>query len=285
VLSAAANATAGLLDFAHLVPVQQALLGFVYLERVPGLTTHPNHLGIVTAMALPVAFAQAIGATTMRRRVVFVGMSVVLAMGLLSTGSRSALIDALVGIVALAFVLSRSHRRTLFVAAAGVAVVGVAAGLLLLATGQHIVAFNRLLGIESVGNSDVGRLVFYRQALEDFARRPLVGAGFQIVRQAHDVYLQLLQAGGILALLVFAIYFIATLRLGIQLSTRVELSREMQLLASSLTISILVLLVNGLFANQIYDRYLYVPVGLLLGIYYWHSFRHPTVSEYSVTTC
>jgi hypothetical protein len=39
-------------------------------------------------------------------------------------------------------------------------------------------------------------------------------------------------------------------------------------LVAGLAASIVVWLINGVAGNQLYDRYLYVPIGLLLGLSY-----------------
>jgi hypothetical protein len=123
-----------------------------------------------------------------------------------------------------------------------------------------------LTGVISVEGYDNGRLELYAEALSDFLARPLTGHGFSQIRDALNIYLQLLQAGGLIALSAFSLFTVGSLRLGWRLAHEPVLSGSMRSLAVALTVSVLVWLQEGLVQNAIYDRYLYVPAGLLLAM-------------------
>jgi O-antigen ligase len=267
VTSASINALVGLLDVPHVVSVEQALLGTVYFQRVAGLTVHPNHLGLVCAMTLPLAAAQVAASSIRWRRLVHAMLGVTLGLGLLASGSRAAFIGALVGMAALSVVLFRLRRRTLIILLVVAAAIGLVAAAVGALTHQHLVTIDRLLGSQSVSVANTSRIVAYKEALAHFAQRPLTGDGFQVLLKAHDVYLQLLQAGGLFAPLLFAAYVGSMLALGINLSRSAKMPADARLWGTALSVSIIVLLVNGLFENQVSDRFLYVPFGLLLGIH------------------
>ena len=102
--------------------------------------------------------------------------------------------------------------------------------------------------------------------MEGFASSPILGTGFATVRDAHDIYLQLLQAGGILALLSFIVFVAGSLLTGLHLSRSASLSKPHRTLALALIASIVTWLVAGLAQNYVYDRYLYMPFALLLAL-------------------
>jgi O-antigen ligase len=267
VLSAAINSLVSLLEFFHLLPIEQALLGTLYFQRVTGLTFHPNHLGVVCAMTLPLSAAQLAASSVRWRRLLHAMFGVILALGLLGSGSRAAFLATVVGMGVLAVVLFRVRKRAVIILCAGVLVIGVLAVLWVTLSHQHLVTIDRLLGPQSVAEANTSRIAAYRHALADFTRRPLVGDGFQVVLEAHDVYLQLLQAGGLFAPLLVGAYMISMLVLGVNLSRSATMPAEARLWGTALSVSIIVLLLNGVFENQVSDRFLYVPFGLLLGIH------------------
>lgn len=266
VISAAANAAVSLLDFLHVLSTQKALLSVTYFQRASGLTVHPNHLGIVCAMALPITATQALTATSPRRRILHAILSILIVFGLLASGSRAAFVAAIAGMIVLATMLFRTRRRALLWLGIGTLVAVLLALVVATVTSRHFITIERLLGSESVGSANSTRLAAYQQAVTGFIGSPLVGVGFQVVRQAHDVYLQLLQAGGLFALVLFVALVILMLRMALSLSNAADLQFEVNLLVRALTVSVAVFVVNGLFENQISDRFLYIPFGLILAV-------------------
>ncbi len=135
-----------------------------------------------------------------------------------------------------------------------------------LSTIDPFIAIQRLTNATATNESDASRIVNYSVALTDFAKHPLAGNGFDVIRDAHDIYFQLLQGGGLLAFASFGLFAACSLWLGVRLSRHSALTREMQNLASALAASLLVWLLAGLAQNLIYDRYLYLPAGVLIGL-------------------
>jgi len=263
-ISAGLNGLTALLDFLGVTAIGRGLLSREFLHRMSGLTIHPNHLGIVVAMALPVAIAQMASPGSRRRRLFYGLLAAAMAIGLLLSGSRAAFAGALAGLVLLFIIAGRDRRRiTLYVG--GLISIGLVAVTLALATHTNFITLERFAGVDT-GQTVGTRLALYREALSDFASSPIVGHGFQLIVRAHDIYLQLLQAGGLLALGVFTAYIVGTLRLAWRLGHNPVVPAAMGPLVAGLSASILVFLVNGVAENQLVDRYLYVPIGLLLGL-------------------
>jgi O-antigen ligase len=263
--SAAINALVGISDALHLTSIGPAVTGFAYLGRVAGLTVHPNHLAIVCAMALPILLFRLARPQALMKRAFFLSLFVVVGVGVLVAGSRAAIAAALGGLV-LMVLLSRGNRTPYLILILLAVMVTAVVGLSLGDNGQGVSAIQRALGNQSVGESDSLRVEYYVRAFSDFQSSPLFGQGFDLVRGAHDIYLQLLQAGGIVALVGFGCCIVGALRTGLMLRRGRAVSSEMDGLAAALIASIAIWLIAGLAQNLIYDRYLYLPIGLLLGL-------------------
>jgi O-antigen ligase len=265
-VSAGLNCVVALLDFLGVTAVGRSLLGREFLHRVSGLTVHPNHLGIVAGMALPVAVAQMASTSSRLRRIFYGLLSASMALGVLVSGSRSAFAGTVAGLLFLFIIAVRARSRImLYVYGGGLIGVALVSLAVALATHNGFITLQRLAGVDT-GQTAETRFSSYRDALAGFASSPIVGHGFQLIVQTHDIYLQLLQAGGLLALGAFAAYVVGTLRLAWQLGHNPLVPAPSRLLIAGLSASILVWLINGLAENQLYDRYLYVPIGLLLGL-------------------
>ena len=230
-------------------------------DRQPGLSLSPVILAVASSLVLPVAVLRAVTAAG-RRRIGYAAVVVLVALGILATGTRAGLVAGFAGVVLVLAVQPGLRRYA--VAVATVAVLAVAA---LAATGSGLVpGVDRLFGAESGGVSNSRHRLGFEQAFGDIADRPLVGWGFQYIRFAHNIYLQLLQAGGPLALGGFALFAAGTLRLAARLRGDGRLSPELQAVAAALGVAMVVWLLVGLVQGQLYDRFLLMPTALLLGL-------------------
>ena len=126
-------------------------------------------------------------------------------------------------------------------------------------------SIDRLTGAVSVDASDAERLVLYEAALADFASSPLLGVGYAGVRAAHNIYLQFLESAGVIGFLLWAGYLVATLRLALSVSVPGS-ARAAAYLAIACASGLAGWLAFGFAQNALYDRFLMVPVGLLLGL-------------------
>jgi O-antigen ligase len=108
--------------------------------------------------------------------------------------------------------------------------------------------------------SNKSRLGLLEQGWADFQRYPLFGAGVRHISEAHNIYLQLLAAGGVVLAVGFGAYFFFMFR-DCWLLTRVGFN-----LPRFLMISIATWLMLGLIENEIVDRELYFTVGCVAAL-------------------
>jgi O-antigen ligase len=253
VASAAIGSTVAVVDAFTGAGLGTSLTGFISFGREAGLAAHSNHLALAAAMALPFAIQRYLTSGPTR---LLAGVAVVvLGVGLLVAGSRAGLLAAALGTIATLW-LGRQHIRR------GALVIGVAFAIIgLLAAAQAgesvSLAIDRLTGEVSVGGSDEDRFVLYDAALARFADSPLFGEGYGSIRVAHNVYLQVLQAGGVIGLMGLLTFLAGTLRL---------VDRESTVSAAAAA-AMVAWMAAGLVQNAIYDRYLYVPAGILLAVW------------------
>ena len=173
-----------------------------WLEQA-GLTVHPNMLGLASAMTLPIVIAR-LGTADWRRRVYYIAAIVILAGAIGASGSRIALVSGVLGVALVVFLSRATWKLAALVAAAAVLAIG--AGFVVDLGSVPVVERLRYEGIV-----DERRVILFEQTWEAVEGRPILGYGFQNLRGTHDVYLQLLQAGGLLALLSFLFFAAGTL--------------------------------------------------------------------------
>lgn len=264
------NAFVGLTDTLGIVHLAPTPLSSV--TRSSGLTIHPNYLALGACMAIPTAMVWLNRST--RWSVAGVVSVVTLFGGIYASGSRAGAVAGLVGAVVTAVAIPRL-RRGLVVAAP---IIGMIAIVVLMGTGAgaHIVKQVRLGGSNSgdlsIAGSNFQRAMDAHVAIDQFQARPVEGVGFSVITDAHSIYLQLLAAGGIIALSSFLAFcgglFAAALR-GLQGPQRPEVAAA--------GISVVVWLANGIVDNQVADKYLYVVPGLLFAMARLASVRPPAV--------
>jgi hypothetical protein len=269
ILGAFVNAAIATSDFLGLTDIGSKLTGTkfnLYTGRSVGLSATPNHLGLIAAMAIPIALSRILS-TSGRPRVAYLVAVVVLVGGILSSGSRAALVAATIGVIALPLLHPIGRRQILLGFAVAVIALGVGAAVVPSARSHIFVVVHRLTGSDpSAASSDSVRQAALKRGLSEFRAHPLTGNGYAVVRDAHDMYLQVVDAGGILALPAFLVFAGGVVLVGVRLRRERELPAVSQNLAAALTASMLVWLSCGIVSNEVYDRYLYVPAGLLLGL-------------------
>jgi hypothetical protein len=274
IAGATVNALVAIVDYFAHAGIGQRLTGLSFegfaptgiLPRAGGLTTQPNSLGLICAMAAPIALSFAMTSATLRARAAGVAAVIVLFAATVISGSRSGLLAFGVGLVLVPAL--HSYRRGRIVWSA---IAATCCGALFFARsgdggGTTLIAIDRLAGSTATIQSDTLRQTFYSTALGEVRAHPLSGIGFQALRASHNLYLEFLQSGGVFALLSFVIFAIGTLGLGIRLSRRSDLDAEVEHLAAALVASTCAWLVCAIAQPAVYDRFLYLPVGLLFGL-------------------
>jgi O-antigen/teichoic acid export membrane protein len=271
-VGAVANCAVATSDFFANTLIGYNVTGTYWLNRAAGLTVHPNHLGLVAAMALPVALSRAITAPALSRRIAYVVGVVVLGLGVLASGSRVELIAGAAGLLIVPLLQPIARKEIVVAFAAATLAVALVAVAVPSARSHALVSVHRLTGGDPTASmSDADRSKKLRRAVKDIEAHPMTGTGFAAVRDAHDIYLQLLQAGGVLALPPFLLFAGGILAMGLRLRRAPSLSPPTQNLAAALTASMGVWLLSGLLSNLVYDRFLYLPAGLLFG--FWFATR------------
>lgn len=167
--------------------------------RWMGLTTHPNHLGLVCLLGVAAGIAVTGFPRWKRLGWAFVAANLV---GLIQSGSRSALLGLMVLVLSGTWITwltsgSRTHSLTNS-RSVGWRHVRNSALLVLAGTAiWHGAGWARLGGD---GASDSARWFRLQLSIERIQRHPLTGEGLAFIEEAHSVPLQLAAAGGILAL-------------------------------------------------------------------------------------
>lgn len=159
-----------------------------------------------------------------RHRALPAAACLVLALGLVATGSRGALTGVLLGLLAtIAFIfLSRRARKTHRTRATAFIAVLLAVGvsvLILNVLPQDIAATSRLMDMQHAEDAGGYRLALWRFALRLFEQSPLVGVGLGQFRElniltvgnasvSHNTYLAFMAELGVLGLLVWMSAFV-----------------------------------------------------------------------------
>jgi len=245
--------------------ISELATGLPFAEgRASGLAIHSNHLGLASALALPLALAHATVPHRVRR-MLGSAAAAVLVVGVLASGSRANLLGAVVA-VALMLLLLRGAQAKIALGVIAAVMVMFAGSVIVSASGSQVVTLERFAGGGQALESDSRRKTKLDTSVSAVMAHGLTGVGFATARDAHNLYLQMLQAGGILALTAFALFAYGAVRLGWKLSREPRAPPDSARLAAGLTVSLLVWLTTGLLQNAVNDRYLVVPFGVLLGL-------------------
>ena len=257
-IGAVINAAVGVLDYAgiHVAPYAIAA------SRTSGLTIHPNYLALTAVMGTPTAMLW-LGRS---RRWTAAGIVAVLTLvgAVYASGSRDGII-AVIGVIAITgFAVPRFRRRVLPMLPILAATIALAVTLVLMFTkaGSHILHQVRLGGNDpSAAGSDIQRAADAHVAWLQIRTRPIEGVGFSVIEDAHDIYLQLLAAGGVIAMAAFIAYvggLIASTRQALRPGPFDEVIAAMT--------GVVGWLANGIFDAQLGDKYLYVLPGLIMAM-------------------
>lgn len=190
-----------------------------------GWANHPNVLGLCALLALallPFILTQIPRLTRGSAVPLFQVLTVIAAgvcgFGLWISGSRAA-----VAVAAVVFVLwpllVRSVYAGLAVFAVGIAGLYYVADVLLSGELEHN-PIGRILGSGSARYSDEARRLASADAWEQVQSSPLLGVGFVDILDAHNIYLQMLAAGGALALAAYGVLLFSVVRTPFALGSR-----------------------------------------------------------------
>lgn len=224
--------------------------------RPPGLSLHSNHLSIAAALAVGAWLALYITATKRLARLAYLAAAATCLMGAVTSGSRAGIV-AIVAVFALTVWGSRSGKfATLIFLGAGAAIFGVLSGRIDISDPNN--GLGRLLGGGTADEADRGRDEKYRAVWERISDHPLVGNGFEQVRDGHSLYLQMWDAVGILGILA-ALVLVTAATFGY-----LKARKERRVLSVALWSGYIGYLVAAILSNQMWDRYLWLALALAL---------------------
>jgi O-antigen ligase len=231
-----------------------------YQNRSLGLTIHPNYLALTCVIALPMAMLW-FGRSRRYTVAAVIGVTSLLG-GVYASGSRAGFVAAGIALVVTVCFVPRLRRSLPYV----LPTVGAVLVLVLLFThtGHKLLVQLRLAGGSSTtatSGSNYQRSILASTAWSTFKVRPVSGIGWSVVTGAHDIYLELLESGGVIAMAAF-LTFIG----GIVASIRNSLAGPLRDEAIVCGMAILAWLANGVFDNQVADKYLYFVPGMVVAI-------------------
>lgn len=248
------SATVALTDRVGITAVSRALIGegVDYGGRQAGLCAHANSLGVSSVMVFPVA-------VWIARRHPFRGLvlQLLLLVGVVLSGSRGA--QALLGGLCVLMVFASPKSRTalvrLTIASAALSPLAVT---LLGGLDEILGSLFRFGGAGDGSDSNSERAQIAVQALHDFALHPLFGVGLDQLTYAHNIYLQLASSGGLVLLTAVMLFFLSAVIQGWS-------QRRQHDLVFYLIVSLVAWLTIGMVENSLVDRFLYFPVGAIVG--------------------
>jgi O-antigen ligase len=231
--------------------------------RPPGLTTHPNHLAIVSSLGAGVAVALA-AHMQRARRAMAIGLICLFALTVVRSGSRAGLLALGVTFLFLAVRMTISRTVVLICTLTVLGSALLASGIV--HVGKHD-AIGRLLGDETSAESDRGRKPALEKNLQRIRDHPITGEGFEVVLEAHNIYVQAWSSAGMLGLaglltVAWATVSAAVPRRG---AIREGPATEMGLpLLMGFAAGYIGYLAAGVFQNILWDRYLWLQVALVV---------------------
>lgn len=237
--------------FGNCISVGHALVfgAASYEGRYLGLTRHPNILGLCSMLSLAVIPFLWQELPRWSRFYLLVGAAFG-AYGVWISGSRAALLVT-VAVLAVYLVLSRSIGFAVILF--GLSILPIYFVGRTLASGD---AGNNILGrLQGNGSatfSDLQREQLIREATDKFVTHPILGVGFGDVLEAHNIYLQVAAAGGIMGLLFYLILLGAVAWQPFRLGTRYL----------PLALPVLAYAMIGAITPLLWDRYIWCLLAL-----------------------
>jgi O-antigen ligase len=252
------SATVAILDVVGLTSFGQSLGTAGVTARQAGLSTHSNMLGFSCVIAIPFA----VYFLTAKRHRWLSGIALVLLLGgVLLSGSRAAQAGSAL-VLLMALLVAPNKKAAVRDASIVLGIAAVLGGALVQIKSGNI--FDNLLRFGSSSTTAAGadeeRTMLFNQAVKDFWDFPVAGVGMKSIVNAHNIYLQLLSAGGLVLTVAVLAYWICVLHAGY------VSAKSGNLLARYLSVSVIAWLTLGLVSTQITDRFLYYSIGCIAAL-------------------
>ncbi len=214
-----------------------------------GYSTHPNVMGLCAMLGIAL-MPFLLEALPKACRPVVLAATAVCAWGVWISGSRAALIVA-VAVLALWVLVSRSVPVALSLVGLSIPPLWyVGANINDLTASDN--ALGRLLGGGSSQGSDQEREMIARTAWNAFLDRPILGNGLSDVLAAHNIYLQVAAAVGVVGFVVFLLMLASTVLRALRLDG----------VGALLVLPCLGYGMIGLLTTLIWDRYIWAVLAL-----------------------
>lgn len=214
-----------------------------------GYSTHPNIMGLCAMLAIAL-MPFLLEALPRAWRPVVLAATAVCAWGVWISGSRAALIAA-VAVLALWVVVSRSVPVALSLVGLAIPPLWyVGANINDLTASDN--ALGRLLGGGSAQGSDLERQMIAREAWDAFLDHPLLGNGLSDVLKAHNIYLQVAAAVGVIGFVLFLLL----------LGSTVLRSLRLDGVGALLVLPCLGYCMVGMMTTILWDRYVWAVLAL-----------------------
>lgn len=275
ILSAMVNSAVAIGDYGLHLGIGEKITHVISAGRSTGLTSHSNHLGVAMCMTTPLVLGRMVVAKTKVLRVSFFLALCVLGLAVLSTGSRGALVAYVLGVLIGTAMLppqirSQTFKWVIVAGLAGMLMAGIAF------RGEALNSVKRLTGGDGdvtiqaqVSDSDQERKGLRAESLAQFESNPILGAGLVNARDAHLIYLQLLASTGLAGLTAFLAFLAGSVATSRKVFRDPNLDLESSAIVAAAGAAVVVWALLGLVENQLADRYLYVPTGLIVaGLWY-----------------
>jgi O-antigen ligase len=233
---------------------------------IGGIYSNPNDLAFAIVLSLPFCIAFLLNTRSAARKAAWAAVMLAMCTALFMTASRAGFIDLLVTGAVCLWLFGVKGKRLHLVAAA--AVVALIAGL---ALGQRVKdrffaisghSLDTGMEVSAHGSYEQRRLLMIESA-KAIARYPLgLGMGNFVSyngtwREVHVAYLQIAAEGGIIAFLLYVLFFARGFRNLKQLRRMPNLDPQIQLFAGALYATLIGFLVGACFAPEAYQYFPY----------------------------
>jgi O-antigen ligase len=264
----------GIIDVLSVNPVRATDYG-VNVDRYPGLSSHPNVLGLSAAFAILIGFALLLSDQGRRNRLSLTFQVVLCALGGLVSGSRTmlaSLIPALFVLIA----FQKQNRRAMVRVAAAILVIG---GVVFYLAPSFVSLYTERIGSSGKDYSqDYGRVMAAGLALAEISQRPFLGYGVDHLGEAgtmpipeteeigvaHNTFLQYWYGTGLIGAIGYLLFFFVPVWEMFKVR-KLKLSPvTLQYVGLGIACFLLLFIVSNL--NPIvYNRFLYVPLAIFAG--------------------
>ena len=226
--------------------------------RQAGLTVHPNHLAATACLAVPFVF-WAFARPGRRVHVYAAACLVLLLASVYESGSRGGAVCVVLAAALTLVLVKRLRSRLPLVVGAAFLAMFVVFGFYPDAL-AHLLTSVRLSGSGGgVDASDQVRATLQTQGIADFRHAPFVGVGLQVGLDAHNIFRQMLAAGGIALFSAFVVFAVGAFRSALRVG-------RVHPLAYAAAASVASWLLFGMVENLLLDRFLYFPAGFIVAM-------------------